>query len=131
MPRILIADDHDVVRRYIREILEDESGWEVCAEAGTGGEAIVMATAERPDIAILDLSMPDQNGLEAAKEIHRRFPDTALLILTVHDIPELAEEAAAMGVRACLLKSDPYRLIAEIQAVLAQGNGDRPKRRSA
>ena len=80
--RILIADDHSIARRYIREALEEE-GWEVCGEAATGREAVAMNAELKPDIVVLDLSMPEGNGLEAATEIHKEFPDTEKLELVV------------------------------------------------
>jgi DNA-binding NarL/FixJ family response regulator len=118
MPRILIADDHPMVRRYVREALEDEGCGEVCGEATTGREAITMTAALKPDIVVLDLCMPDVNGMEATREIHKNFPQTAILILTMHDAPELILEALASGARACLLKSDLTPLIAEVQNAL-------------
>jgi DNA-binding NarL/FixJ family response regulator len=118
MPRILIADDHNEVRGYVREVLEDEPGWQVCGEAGTGREAIEMTEALTPDIVVLDLSMPGVNGLDAAREIHRRFPATDILILTMHDAPELTREALASGARACLLKTDLRPLVALIRDIL-------------
>ena len=81
MLRILIADNHPVVRRHVREILETEQDWEVCAEAATGREAVAMTSAHRPDIVVLDLSMPELNGLQAARQIHDLFPKTGLLSL--------------------------------------------------
>ncbi len=120
MPRILIADDHPKVRRYVREALEDEGGWDVCGEASTGREAVGMTAALKPDIVVLDLSMPEVNGMEAAREIHRRFPETEIFILTMHDAPELIRAAVALGARACLLKSDIGRLIVAVRKVLEE-----------
>ena len=119
MPRILIADDHSLVRRYVREILEQE-GWEVCAEAATGKEAVARTTVERPDVVVLDLCMPDLNGLEAAQRIHEQFPQTAIFIITMYDPLELTNEVAAFGVRACLLKTDLHRLIAAVRNELQE-----------
>jgi DNA-binding NarL/FixJ family response regulator len=120
MPRILIADDHFTVRRYVREALEDETDCEVCGEAGTGREAIRMTASLRPDIVVLDLSMPDLNGMDAAREIHAAFPETAIIILSMHDVPELKREALASGACACLLKSDLTPLIAAVQTCLCR-----------
>ena len=111
MLRILIADDHPRVRRCVRETLEDEEGWEVCGEAATGREAVSMTAKLMPDIVVLDLSMPDGNGLDAAREIHKESPGTEIFILTMHDAPEVALAALASGARACLLKHDVSRLI--------------------
>ena len=106
MPRILIADDNPKVRQYVHEALEDEGGWEVCGEAGTGREAVGMTVALKPDIVVLDLSMPELNGLQAAQEIHREFPEIEILILSMHDAPELVDAALACGVRAFVVKHD-------------------------
>ena len=111
MLRILIADDNLMFRQYVHETLEDEENWEVCGEATTGREAIRMAADLKPDIVVLDLSMPDVNGLEATMEIHKQFPDTEIFILSMHDVPELTLAALASGARACLLKSDLDHLI--------------------
>jgi DNA-binding NarL/FixJ family response regulator len=121
MPRILVADDHDLMRRHVREILEHEKGWKVCAEAATGREAIALATKEHPDIAVLDLCMPDVNGLEAARQIHEQFPQTVIVIITMYDPLELTEEVAACGVQICLLKTDLHNLVAAVRKVFRQG----------
>jgi DNA-binding NarL/FixJ family response regulator len=118
MPRILIADDHAIVRRYVREALEDEGVWEVCGEAATGREAVGLTAALKPDVVVLDLSMPDVNGIEAAREIHKKFPGTEIFILSMHDAPELILEALASGARACLLKSDLQPLMAALHDTL-------------
>jgi len=114
MPRILIADDHALMRRYVREILEQE-GWKVCAEAATGKQAVALTASERPDVVVLDLCMPDLNGLEAARRIHEQFPQTAIFIITMYDPLELTNEVAAFGVRACLLKTDLHHLVAAVR----------------
>jgi DNA-binding NarL/FixJ family response regulator len=114
MLRILIADDHAMVRRYVREALE-EQGWDVCGEASTGREAVAMTAEHNPDIIVLDLSMPEMNGLEAAGEIHAKFPQSRMIVMTMHDGAELIREALAKGVRTCVLKSDIRHLIRAIQ----------------
>ncbi len=119
MPRILIADDHPIVRRYVRAALE-EKGWEVCGEAATGREAIAKTAVQKPDIVVLDISMPELNGLEAVREIHKNFPEIEMLILTMYDARELVLEALAAGARDCLLKSDLKQLVAAVQNVLQQ-----------
>ena len=118
MPRILLADDHPAVRRCIRLVLEAE-GWEVCGEAATGREAVAMTAAQRPDIVVLDLSMPDLNGLDAARKIHQEFPQTETFILTMHDAAVFIPDLRASGVRACLLKTDVQILIDEVRIALA------------
>ena len=117
MLRILLADDHSVVRRIVRNFVQSESGWEVCAEATTGREAVVMTAAEHPDVVILDLSMPDLNGLEAATLIHNQFPEMQLILLTMHDSLELKDQLTASGIRACIRKDDLNQLVMAIRNV--------------
>src|SRR3954468_22640453 len=89
MTRILIADDHDVVRAGVRTILESQPGWEVVAEASDGMEAIDKALATRPDVAVLDFSLPAVNGVEATRQIRARVPGVEVLIFTMHDTDTL------------------------------------------
>ncbi len=117
MLRILIADDHPVVRRRVREILESEEDWEVCAEAVNGREAVAMTIAERPDIVVLDLSMPELNGLQAARQIHELFPKTGLLIFTMHDSLELMDEVKTFGVQTYMLKTDLHQLAGAVRRI--------------
>src|SRR5689334_6342242 len=117
MLRILVADDHDLMRRHVRDILEHEKGWKVYAEAATGLEAVAQATKERPNLVVLDLCMPDLNGLEAARQIHQRFPETVIVIITMYDPLELTNEVAACGVQACMLKTDLHQLVGTVRRV--------------
>jgi DNA-binding NarL/FixJ family response regulator len=117
MPRILIADDHPGMRRRVREALETEAGFIVCAEASNGVEAVALAASERPDIVILDLSMPELNGLEAAKEIHRQFPLIEMLILTMYDPLDLTHEEDETGIRSCILKTDFQYLMTTVRGI--------------
>src|SRR3984885_16186680 len=82
--RILIADDHDLLRRGVKTLLQSHAGWEICGEAVTGREAVTKADQLRPDVVILDINMPDLNGVDAAKRIRRVLPETEILILSVH-----------------------------------------------
>ena len=93
MVRILLADDHEIVRRGLRGLLEAHPDWEVCAEAENGREAVDRARESRPDVAVLDLSLPELNGLEATRRIRRDSPNTEVLVFTVHDSEELVFEA--------------------------------------
>jgi DNA-binding NarL/FixJ family response regulator len=120
MPRILLADDHPVVRRHVREILESEAGFAVCAEASTGHEAIRLTASELPDIVILDLSMPELNGLDAARQIHQQFPNIDMLILTMYDPLQLMDEVLGAGVRTCILKTDLHHLVATVRSIWQQ-----------
>jgi DNA-binding NarL/FixJ family response regulator len=106
---ILIADDHDLMRRGVRTLLEAHPGWEICAEAPTGREAVSKAEELKPDIVILDISMPDLNGLEAARRIRSASPNTEILILSVHYSDQLIRELLEAGVRGYIIKSDSDR----------------------
>jgi DNA-binding NarL/FixJ family response regulator len=107
--RILIADDHDLMRRGVRTLLESRAGWEVCGEAVTGREAVTKAEELRPDVVVLDIGMPDLNGLEAARRIRTGSPDTEILILSVHYSDQLIRELLEAGVRGYIIKSDSDR----------------------
>jgi len=116
--RILIADDHEVVRRGVRMLLEAEPGWTVCAEARTGREAVEAATRLAPDVVILDIGMEELNGLEAARQIRKVLPDCEILILTIHESEEVIREVLAAGARGYVLKSDAGRdLVAAVGAL--------------
>jgi DNA-binding NarL/FixJ family response regulator len=107
--RILIADDHDLIRRGIRTLLETQTGWEVCGEAQTGREAVAQAEELKPDIAVLDISMPDLNGIEAARRVRKASPTTEVLILSMHFSDQLIREIVEAGVRGYIVKSDSDR----------------------
>ena len=118
MTRILIADDHEVVRSGVRAILEAHEGWKVVAEAGDGKDAIAKAVETQPDIAIIDYSLPVMDGIEVTRQIHARLPKTEILIFTMHDNDVLVGELLGAGARAYLLKSDANRyLIAAVEAL--------------
>jgi DNA-binding NarL/FixJ family response regulator len=120
MVRILVADDHEVVRRGLRDLLGARPGWEVCGEAADGDGAVATAELQRPDVVILDVSMPGRSGIEAASDIRRRLPRTEVLIFTVHDAEDLVAEALASGARGYVLKTDPSRqLLAAVEALAA------------
>ena len=119
--RILIADDHEVVRHGVRTILERQAGWVVCGEASTGREAVAKAVDLQPDVVVLDLSMPELNGLEATRQIRRLLP-AKILILTVHESDQLVTEVVDAGADGYVLKADAGRtLVAAINALLAGG----------
>ena len=104
--RLLIADDHDILRRGLRACFEKQSEWRVVAEACDGASAVQEANRCKPDVAILDYSMPLLNGLEATREILKSLPKTRILILTVHCSDELIQQMLTAGARGYLLKSD-------------------------
>jgi len=117
--RILLVDDHAVVRQGIRSLLEDGERWKIFYEASNGQEAVEKAIRLNPDLILMDISMPVMNGIEAIRQIHGRLPNTKIVVLTMHDSPQMAEQARHAGASACLLKSDsPENLRHAIAAVL-------------
>jgi DNA-binding NarL/FixJ family response regulator len=121
MIRILIADDHEVARRGIRSLLESHPGWEVCAEAKDGRDAVDLAATTKPDVVLLDIGMPNLNGLEAARQISAMSPSVGILILTMHDSDSMVRDVLRAGARGFLLKSDAGRdLVAAVEAVQRQ-----------
>jgi CheY-like chemotaxis protein len=82
--RILVADDHDIIRRGLNQLLASRPGWEVCGEAKTGRQAVALAAQLKPEVVVMDISIPDLNGLETARRVRTLFPQTRTLILTVH-----------------------------------------------
>lgn len=104
--KILIADDHDLMRRGLRDILSTRPGWSVCGEAHTGTEAVAKAKSLKPDVAILDLTMPELNGLEAAAQIRAVAPKTEMLVLSVHYSDQLVRDIVDAGIRGYMVKSD-------------------------
>lgn len=116
--RILVADDHELVRQGIRSVLQERSGWKVMWEVSTGREAVRVATKERPDVNILDLAMPEMDGLEAAKLILQHQPDAQVLILTMYESEQLIRDALDCGVRGYILKSDTGKdLVAAVETL--------------
>jgi DNA-binding NarL/FixJ family response regulator len=116
--RILIADDHAVVRSGLRSILEAHADWQVVAEASDGKEAIAKALDTTPDVAIIDYSLPVMNGIEATRQIRARLPETEVVIFTMHDSDALVGEVLQAGARAYLLKSDAqHYLIAAVESL--------------
>jgi DNA-binding NarL/FixJ family response regulator len=115
--RILIADDHAVVRAGLRALLESREGWQVCAEASDGRDAIDKATNLKPDVAVLDIGMPLLNGVEATRHIRAASPSTEVLILTMHESDDLVQQVIQAGARGYILKDDADRvLIAAVDA---------------
>ena len=107
--RILVADDHDLMRRGVKTLLQSHAGWEVCGESKTGREAVAKAEELKPDIAVLDISMPDLNGVEAARRIRKVSANTEILILSMHYSDQLIREIVEAGVRGYIVKSDSDR----------------------
>jgi DNA-binding NarL/FixJ family response regulator len=115
--RILIADDHSVVRAGLRALLESRQGWEVAGEASDGRDAVEKATKLKPDVAVLDIGMPLLNGVEATRRIRSASPTTEILILTMHESDDLVHQVIQAGARGYILKDDADRvLIAAVEA---------------
>jgi len=104
--RVLLADDHMVMRRGLRAIIETMEGWEVCAEVESGREAVQAVERLRPEIAVLDMTMPELNGLEATRQIKKIAPETEVLIFTGHETEELVHQVFEAGARSYILKTD-------------------------
>jgi DNA-binding NarL/FixJ family response regulator len=118
---ILIADDHEIVRRGLKSLIASKPGWNVCAEAASGREAIVLATRHRPDVAVMDISMPGLNGLEATRKIRKITPKTEILILSLHYSDQLVHEVVDAGARGYILKTDATRdLLNAIEALASR-----------
>ncbi len=116
--RILIADDHGVLRAGLRALLQAEPGLEVVGEAADGEEALRLASALRPDIALMDISMPAGGGIEATRRLRELLPDVRVLILTVHDDKSMVQEAIQAGAAGYILKrAAESELVNAIQAV--------------
>jgi DNA-binding NarL/FixJ family response regulator len=116
--RILLVDDHELVREGLRTVLAARTDWEICGEAVTGREAVQKARELRPNVAVMDFSLPELNGLDATRQIRRDVPETEVLILTMHSSERLAHEALLAGARGFILKSDAKRhLISAIEAL--------------
>lgn len=115
---ILIADDHEVVRRGVRLMLERIPGWSICAEASTGREAVALAKELRPSVVVLDLHMPELNGLEATRQIKRASKETEVLIFSGSDDEQVIRDVYAANARSYILKTDiSTHLVAAITAL--------------
>lgn len=118
---ILIVDDHEFIRQGLRAVIEKQPGWEVVAEAGNGREAIALAEQHEPDVVVMDVSMPDLNGLEATAQLIRSRPQTKVLVLSMHDSEQIIREVLACGARGYILKSDAGRDLVTAIDTLTEG----------
>jgi len=116
--RVLVADDHPIVRAGLRSLIESRPGWQVCAEGVNGREAVEKAAKLKPDIAVLDVSMPVLNGIEATRQLRKVSPETEVLILTMHDADQMVQQLIEAGCRGYILKDDADRnLLAALEAL--------------
>ena len=116
--RIIIVDDHDAIRRGVRQLLETKPYYQVVGEAADGRSGLDLARETRPDIAILDYSIPELNGLDLSHALKREFPRIEILLYTMHDREEIIMDVLRAGVRGFVLKSDAEKhLIAALDAL--------------
>lgn len=118
--RVVLADDHPITRRHLRAQLESDSTCEVCGEAESAEQAIALVLALKPDVAVLDLSMPGMSGIEATRQIRVSHPMTEVVIVTMHDHLDLARSAVAAGARGYVLKSEVVEHLVPAVLALAQ-----------
>lgn len=118
MVRILVADDNPSVRHYLRSLLELQNTWRVCSEAPNGGETLQRVRDDAPDMILLDFQMPDQNGIDVARQITKFFPNIPILMVTIHLSRQLADEARKVGIRGVCLKSDVGSIVEAVDALL-------------
>jgi two-component system, NarL family, response regulator NreC len=113
--RILIADDHHMVRRGVGALLSKEAGWEICGEATDAAQAIQKASELNPDLVVLDISMPDGSGLEAARRIRQEIPHVRILMMSHHDATQFVQSAIESGADGCI---DKARLALDLVAMI-------------
>jgi len=117
--RLLVADDHEVIRRGVRSLLGTQPGWEVSGEAATGREAVEKAKQLKPDLVVLDITMPELDGLEATRQILEAVPKTKVLILTMHESEQVMSEVLKAGALGYVLKSDAAdNLVPAVKALI-------------
>jgi DNA-binding NarL/FixJ family response regulator len=120
--RVLVVDDHTVVRRGVRRLLESAGNIEVVGEAADGADAVEAATTLQPDVVLMDVGLPGLNGIEATRRIHTAVPGTHVLMLSIHADEHYVQQSLAAGARGYLLKdADAQELVA---GILAVGRGD-------
>jgi two-component system response regulator NreC len=128
MPKVLIADDHAVIRRGVQGILKSSPEWELCGQAVNGRDAVRLTGELRPDVVILDVSMPEMTGIEAASIIAERFPETRVMLLTLHSSPEMIRNAFRAGVRGYVMKADAEEdLLRALTIVIGEGTYISPR----
>jgi DNA-binding NarL/FixJ family response regulator len=119
--RILIADDHGLVRRGARAVLSSRRGWRVVGEAANGREAVQTAVELKPDVAVVDISMPELSGVEAVCQIREAVPDTKVLVLTMHESDQMVQRALDAGAHGYILKSDLTDSLPKAVKAVAEG----------
>jgi DNA-binding NarL/FixJ family response regulator len=128
LPRILIVDDHAFVRRGVQTILHPFPKWEFCGEADNGKDAIRLADELKPEVIIMDVSMPGLNGIEATRAIRKTHPEAKIVLLTLHQSPELVRSAFRAGANGYVLKTDAAQeLVRALTVVIEEGAYISPK----
>ena len=128
MSRVLVVDDHAFIRRGVQSILHAFPEWELCGEADNGADAVRLSEALKPEVIIMDISMPGLNGIEATRAIHKNHPETKVILLTLHDNDELVRSAFRAGARGYLLKIDAEKeLVQALRDVVREGAYISPK----
>lgn len=128
MSRVLVVDDHAFIRRGVQSILHAFPEWELCGEADNGADAVRLTETLKPEVIIMDISMPGLNGIEATRTIHKNHPETKVILLTLHDNDELVRTAFRAGARGYLLKIDAEKeLVQALREVVKEGAYISPK----
>jgi DNA-binding NarL/FixJ family response regulator len=123
MLRILVADDHEIVRKGVRDLIEAHHGWEVCGEAADGQQALEIALNERPNVAVVDVSLPILNGIALTRRLKQECPAVSVLLFTMHDDDETVSGGLAAGARGYVLKTDSER---HLEAAISALGANRP-----
>lgn len=118
MVRILVADDNPAIRRCLRGLLDHHNDWRVCDEASNGREAVERFQKTKPDLIVIDLQMPEMNGLDAARQIAHQSPGTPILMVTIHMSKQLSEEARKVGIRGTCAKGNINCVVDAVGALL-------------
>ncbi len=118
--RVMLVDDHEVVRQGVRSLIESVSDWTLCAEASSGEEALKLAPEAKPDIVVVDVSMPNVSGLDLILQLKRIAPKVEILVLTMHDSERIVAQALRAGARGYLLKSDGGEKLIEAITALSR-----------
>jgi DNA-binding NarL/FixJ family response regulator len=128
MPRVLIVDDHAFIRRGVQSILQPFPEWELCGEAGNGNEAVRLANELEPEVILMDVTMPGLNGIEATRIIRNAHPQVKIVLLTLHESPEILRNGFRAGARGYLLKADAEQeLLKALRIVVGDGTYISPK----
>jgi two-component system response regulator NreC len=122
MPRVLVVDDHAFIRRGVKAILLSFPEWELVGEADNGLDAVKLAAELNPDVVVMDVSMPQMNGIEATREISKAHPSIKIILLTLHDSGELLRNGFRAGAKGYILKSDAEQELIKALRVVS-GNG--------